>query len=153
MSLKLYYKENDAFVEITSDDDLTNPLVTIHDGKVGDVITSQVYIRNDNTGMWYSNIFIKPVDLVDANPYGDVAYTETGWGVKLSKGATEPTSSEWEDIAWGNQIEMDDIGSNSLADTTTYSPLWMLITCPPNTDAQVKTDIVINTRYTENVVI
>jgi hypothetical protein len=153
MGLHLYYKEDDGFVEITDTGDLTQPLTTVHDGKTGDIQTVQVYLRNDDSSKWFSNVVIKPVDLVDANPYGDIIYTETGWGVKLSKGSEEPTKGEWEDIDWGDSINMDDIGADIGADIATYYPFWFLITCPPNTDAKIKTDIVLNVAYTENSVI
>ena len=84
MGLKLYFKnENDQFEEVTSE----NPISTTHNGKTGDIKTIQLYIRNDDSTKWFSNIIIKPIDLIDANPYGDVGYTETGWGVKLSSGS------------------------------------------------------------------
>lgn len=153
MGLGLYYKENDEFKAITDSGDLTQPLQTIHDGKSGDTQTVQVYLRNDSVSKWFSNIKIKPVDLEDANPYGDIIYSETGWGVKLSAGSEEPTESEWDDIEWGNEIDMGDIGSDDAADTAAYYPFWYLITCPPNTDAKIKTDIVLNVAYTENAVI
>lgn len=153
MSLELYYKENDQFVAITKDTDLTNPLIVIHNGKTGDTITTQLYIRNTDNTKWYSNIIIRPVDLVDADPYGDIIYTETGWGVKLSQGSEEPTTGEWEDISWGDSITIPNIGSDATSDITTYSPFWYLESCPPNTDAQIKTDIVVNVSYTENAVI
>ena len=152
MGLKLYYKENDQFVEISSDGDLTNPVVSIHNGKTGDTLTTQLYLRNDDSSLWFSNILIKPLDLEGADPYGDVIYNETGWGVKLSPGSDEPTSGEWEDILWGNEISMSNVASDGTPDTTTYYPFWRLETCPPNTEAQIKVDIVINVNYTENAV-
>jgi len=152
MGLKLYYKEDDQFVEISSDLNLDTPLTTIHNGKTGDVVTTQIYIRNDDATKWFSNIILQPVDLVDANPYGDVAYSETGWGVKLSYGSAEPTVGEWEDLAWGNEIDAPNIGSALSADTTTYYPIWQLESCPPNTNAQIKEDLVIQVSHTENAV-
>ena len=152
MGLLLYFKENDEYEQITHSGDLTNPLSTVHDGKNGDTQTIQVYLRNDDITKWFSNIRIKPVDLIDANPYGDIIYTETGWGVKLSQGSSSPSESEWEDIEWGNEISMDDIGTELLGNTNTYYSFWYLITCPPNTDAKIKTDIVIDVAYTENSV-
>jgi len=153
MGLKLYYKKNDVFVPITLSGDLASPLVSIHDGKTGDEQTIQLYIRNDDSANWFSNIIVRPIDLIDANPYGDIIHTETGWGVKLSAGAEEPTSGEWEDIDWGVSVNMPNIGTDSGADVATYNPFWYLITCPPNTDAKVKTDIVLNVSFTENSVI
>jgi len=153
MGLKLYYKEDDEFIVITDSGDITNPLTTVHDGKTGDEKTVQVYLRNDETTKWFSNNIIRPIDLVDANPYGDIIYTETGWGVKLRAGSQEPTSGEWEGIDWGDSANMPNIGSNAGADTATYFSFWYLITCPPNTNAKIKTDIVLNLSYTENSVV
>jgi len=153
MGLKLYYKENDEFIAITESGDIESPLLTIHDGKTGDTLTVAVYLRNDDAAKWFSNIRINPVDLVDANPYGDIVYSETGWGIKLSQGAEEPSVGEWDDIDWGDTISMADVGSDSTEDVATYYPFWYLITCPPNTNAKIKTDIVLNVSYTENSVV
>ena len=154
MSLHVYYKDtNGIFVEVSEDNDILTPITTVHDGKSGDIKTICLYLRNDQSSKWYSNIRIKPTDLVDANPYGDVIYTETGWGVKLNKGGTEPTQAEWNNIDWGIEISMDNIGSNSLGDTATYAPFYYLITCPPNANVENKEDIVLEVSYTENAVI
>lgn len=154
MGLAVYYKdENDQFIEVAIGTDLDYPITTVHNGKTGDLKTVQLYLRNDESTEWFSNIQLQPIDLVDASPNGDVAYSETGWGIKLSPGAAEPTSGEWLDLGWGEQITMDDIGSDSSADTTTYFPFWYLITCPPNEDVSIKTDIVIDVSYTENAVV
>lgn len=154
MGLAVYYKnEDDQFVEASVDSDLDTPITTVHNGKAGDIKTTQLYVRNSNVSKWHSNILIQPLDLIGADPYGDVAYTETGWGVKLSAGSAEPTHGEWEDLGWGQSIGIDDIGSDLGADTTTYLPFWYLITCPPNEDVAIKTDIVLNISFTENSVI
>ena len=152
MALGIYIKEDDTFFLVSSADDLDSPLTTTHDGKRGDTKTLQLYVRNDDVTKWYSNIVITPVDLIDANPYGDVAYDETGWGVKLNQGSEEPTQGEWENVDWGDAIDMADVGADSGYDIATYYPLWYLISCPPNTDAQTKTDIVLDLAYTENAV-
>lgn len=155
MGLKLYHKNtDDEFIEISANenDDL-DPLTSTHDGKTGSVVVKQLYINNDDASKWFSNIIINPIDTIDANPYGDVGYDETGWGVKLSESINEPSESEWEDIHWGEQIDILNVGSESAPDITTYLPFWYLETCPPNEDAKIKTDIVINVSYTENAVI
>ena len=153
MGLKLYYKDsNDAFVEISTGTDIASPVTTIHDGRLGDIVTKQLYLRNDDNSKWFSNISVTPLDTEDANPYGDIAYTETGWGVRLNKGSDEPSDSQWADIDWGEFILMDNVGSDSGFDISTYYPLWYYITCPPNVSAQVKTDIMLTVAYTENAV-
>jgi hypothetical protein len=154
MSIGIYFRDSNGILTLASSGtSLVSPITTVHDGKEGDDKTVLLYLRNTDNTKWYSNIRITPVDLEDANPYGDVAYSETGWGVKLSKGGTEPTEAEWEDIDWGEYIDMDNVGSDSVGDSTTYFPFWYLISCPPNTDAQNKVDIVFQVAFTENAVI
>ena len=149
MGLDIYIKENEQFFAISTDS-LLNPVTTVHDGKTGDTVTLQLYIRNDDALKWFSSIRVFPLDTEDANPYGDVNHSETGWGIKLSPGADEPTFGEWEDLHWGDTIAMSNIGADSSPDTTTYFPFWYYITCPPNTDAKTKTDILLRAEYTEN---
>ena len=152
--INIYYRDSEgSYVQISTDDDTSSMLTTIHDGNRITTRTIQLYARNDDALVWYSNIRILPVDLVDANPYGDVGYNETGWGVKLSSNELELTESEWEDINWGEEISIENIGSDLSADTATYFPFWYLISSPPNIDAQNKTDIVLRVSYTENAVI
>lgn len=152
----MYFKdENDQFVEVTKVNEEavgSLPITTIHNGKDGDIKTIQLYLRNTSSTKYYSDIVLTPVDLVDADPYGDVVYNETGWGVKLSPGSVEPSLGEWEDIIWGEEIFMDNIGTSSVADTSTYYPFWYLITCPPNEDAKNKTDIYLKVKFTDNAV-
>ena len=148
MAIKLYYKEDDEFVEVTS----TAPVSTTHEGKSGDTSSVQLFLKNDDVLLWYSTIVVKSVDSVETGGLDDTIYDETGWGVKLYPGDTEPTGSFWDSLDWGNEISMDDIGESGTSDTTTYYPFWYLITCPPNTDAQTKTNIKIKVEFTENAV-
>lgn len=152
MGLKLYYKENDSYVEVSSAGSFDNPVVTTHNGKVGDVISEQLYLRNDNPLLWYSNIVIKSYDSTKTSEKDDTDYESTGWGVKLFPGSDEPTSGEWGNLLWSNEIEMEDIGQSGTGDSTTYFPFWRLVTCPPHTDIQIKRNISIRVEYTENAV-
>ena len=154
MALKFYYKDTDeSYVEISEAPNQDSPLSTVHDGKNGDIKTILLYARNTDPLVWYSHITIEPIDTVDAYPYGDINFSETGWGIKLSKGGILPTASEWGDILWGEPISLDDIGSDAAADTTTYYPFYYYITSPPNIPAENKTDIRLKVNYTENSVI
>lgn len=152
MALKLYYKEGDIYTEISSGSSQTSPLATVHDGKTGDFVSTQLFIRNDDATKWYSNIVVVPYDLTSIVDKNDVDYKSSGWGVKLSQGADEPTLAAWGDIDWGDYVNMGNAGAEANADTTTYFPFWYLITCPPNTDAQIKNNITIRVEYTENAV-
>jgi hypothetical protein len=140
MALSLYYKnDQDQFVEVTD----TTPITTIHNGRTGDKKTIQLFIRNDDETRWFSNIIVKPEN---------VTYEITGWGVKLYPGDSCPSVSLWEDITWGSQIDIEDIGSDEAADTSLYSSFWYYITCPPNEPVIIKKDISLKVSFTENIV-
>ena len=96
MALLIYKYESDTYIAIT--EDTTSPIKTSHDGKRGDTKVLQLFLRNDSETKWYSNISIAPEDTVGAEPYGDLLYSETGWGVKLAAQESQPTTAEWEDI-------------------------------------------------------
>lgn len=152
MALKLYYRSGDQFVEISQDGVMTSPLATVHDGKTGDETATQLYLRNDNENFWYSNIEIFPFDKNAGMIYeGDVNYEDTGWGMKLFLGETEPTSAMWEDIDWGESIIMSKIGDTGVPDIAGYHPFWCYLTCPPNHDAAIKENLSLRIEYTENI--
>lgn len=151
MALSLYKYENSGYVAISSDS--SNTIKTVHDGKRGNTRILQLFLRNDSSSNWYSNIKITPEDTEEPNSYGDISFYETGWGIKLSTEELEPTASEWEDIEWGEYTWMEDVGSDSAADTNTYFPFWYLISSPPNINAENKTDIQLRVSFTENTVI
>ena len=151
--LRIYYKNSEeAYVEVSTGNDLSSPVNTSHDGKLGTVETKLLYLRNDDSAKYYTNIVILPVDLEIVGGYSDISYVETGWGVKLSAGGIEPSSGEWGNIDWGDSITMEDIGSVLAGDTTTFYPFWYMISSPPNVSAQTKKDLVLQTNYTENAV-
>lgn len=152
MGLKLYYKYNDQYVEVSSGGLFTDPVPTVHDGKTGDIITTQLFLRNDDANLWYSNITVRGYDLTETVDKNDVNYTSTGWGVKLSAEELEPTLAGWNGTDWGNTISIQNIGSTSGSDVSTYVPFWRLLTCPPYTEAQVKRNISLRVEYTENAV-
>lgn len=151
MGLKLYYKESGSFVEISTGGEMTSPLSTVHDGKTGEDVSVQLYIRNDDSSKWYSNIEIFPFDKsVGMIESGDVVYDDTGWGMKLSLGSVEPSAAAWEDIDWGEAVLISSIGSSGSADTTQYHPFWCLLSCPPHHKATTKENISLRVEYTEN---
>lgn len=132
---------------------MSSPLATVHDGKIGDVTSTQLYLRNDNSNLWYSNIEIFPYDK-DAGEIdkGDINYEDTGWGMKLSLGTVEPTEAMWEDVDWGDSVVLVRIGNTGAPDIAKYHPFWCMITCPPNHDAITKENISVRVEYTENAV-
>ena len=153
MALKIYYRTNDQFVEVSQNGTMTSPVATVHDGKIGDVTSTQLYLRNDDNARWYSNIEIFPYDkLVGEINAGDINYEDTGWGMKLSLGSIEPTQAMWDDIDWGDSIVVTRIGDIGVPDTAQYYPFWCMISCPPNHDAETKENISLRIEYTENAI-
>jgi hypothetical protein len=149
----MYYRNNDQFVEISQNGLMTSPLATVHDGKTGDVTSTQLYMRNDNESFWYSNIEIFPFDKdIGEIGKGDICFEDTGWGMKLSLGSIEPTAAMWEDIDWGESIIISQIGDTGEPDIAQYHPFWCMITCPPNHNATTKENISLRVEYTENAV-
>lgn len=142
MGINLYYKENDQYT--------TGSIITTHDGKTGDVHAVQLFLRNDDSDLWFSNIQVTPIDGTATASIDETDYDSTGWGVRLIAGDNEPSSSQWESTNWGTTISMSDIGASGSADTSTYYSFWYQITCPPNEDAQTKQNISLRVTYTEN---
>jgi hypothetical protein len=152
MSLKPYIYDDPSYVELSIDGALTTPLKTTHNGKDGDVRVVKVFLRNTSSSVYYKDIQVTPIDSDGADIYEDVEYTQTGWGVKLKQGNTEPSFAEWDDIAWANTIDIPDLGGPGSPDTSTYEPFWYLVTCPPSSNADNKTDIQIKVEYIEEAV-
>jgi hypothetical protein len=152
MGLKLYFRRNDEYIEVSSSSAFTSPILSVHDGKDGDIVSTQLFLRNDDSNLYFTNIVIWPYDLTNTVNKDDTDYESTGWGTKLSVGSEEPTTAAWGNINWGDSIDMSDIGASGSSDTSTYYPFWRLLTCPPHTNAQIKRNLVIRVEYTENAV-
>lgn len=149
MGLKLYDLNQ---VAISTSATFTNPLQVAHDGKNGSVSVSLAYIRNDDSNKWYQSVRINPRDITG---YDDtIGEYGTGFGVKLKYGGDEPLPHEWNSISSGNTITLPgDVGTSSIADTTTYFPVWVRIKVPGNTQVQLKQDITLRLRAVERIVI
>jgi len=152
MPLKPYIYEDEAYSELSIDEAFTNPLKTAHDGKNGSTSVKKVFLRNTDDTKYYTDIRVFAKDSDSDYIYEDIVYNETGWGVKLSEGNSEPSDAEWEDISWGNAISIPNIGSADSGDQSTYRPFWALITCPPSAAAQNKKDIQLVVDYIERAV-
>lgn len=117
---------------------------TTHDCELGETQELQLFLRNDDNSLYFTDISIRAESLTSLN---DVIGVETGWGVKLYSGATQPTEAEWEIIDYGNSISMTDIGATSSPDTTTYLPLWFRIECPAGITPTIKENIALHVEY------
>lgn len=147
------YKETfpGSYTEISKVGELLNkfPIITTHDGEDGDSLEFKLYIRSDDSRVYYTSITAYPENLTSEN-YIDGS--TTGWGIKLREGSKQPTQSEWENISYGNTVSFSQIGNSGFGDANTYVPMWIRIECPANSPIKEKEATSITLSYTENLI-
>lgn len=122
---------------------------TAHDCELGEVQETQLFVRNDHEDYYYTNISVSSEGLISPD---DTLGIESGWGVKLSAGSTQPTEAQWENIDYGNEISLANIGSASASNTTTYLPFWVRIECPAGIQPIMKESIALDINFTRKAV-
>lgn len=128
-------------------DDGSLPIVTTHDGVLGETIILKLFVRGDITTEWYENISLQPISSVTPN---EVNGTSTGHGVKLIVGNTEPTEAEWEATDYAASVSFGNIGSASVGDSNTYLPFWCRQECPAGAPADNRENTSLRLSYTAN---
>lgn len=131
-----------AYSEYGASDGLL-PIITTHDGVLGEVVETKLYIRNNNPSEYYTDITVVPVCLSSPDEVDGIT---TGHGVKLRLETVvgeQPTEAEWEATDYGNTVILDDLGAPGTGDTSTYSVVWLRVECPAGTSADNKENIVI----------
>jgi hypothetical protein len=136
--LKILDSTKTEFGTVT-DDTYSDPLRTVHDGKLGGSYDALIYVRNEDVTLYYTDVTIGPV----SNSYDDLAaeWGETGFGLKLIYGERQPTETEWDQVKSGESIVVPNIGTTSAADTQNFFPVWVRSICPGKTPAQIKTNL------------
>lgn len=125
------------------------PLRTTHDGQVGGSDEVLVYVRNDDAGLYFTNLSVA----AEVNLYNDWGeFGDTGWGIKLLYGERRPTEAEWDLVRSGDSIVLPDIGDTSAADTSTYYPVWVRVYCPGGEPAQIRDNLRLRLGYYARVV-
>jgi hypothetical protein len=130
-------------------DDDKLPIITTHDGELGEVVESKLFVQADTAVEYYTHIRVTPVVR-----YGDddVSGTVTGHGVKLRVGAAQPTESEWSATDYGDYIDITQIGSALGGDIAAARPFWCRIECPAGASADNKENVVLRLSFTAEVV-
>jgi len=147
MGLGVYDGEGTQFTEEGSQ---VTPITTTHRGNEGESVELLLYLKNNDSNQWFSDITIKSIDT--SLPDDTLGDKGTGWGIKLFQGAEQPSATKWASIRYGNNIKMDDVGSLGSPDTSTLLPFWYKITSPPEEDVRTKTDIKLQVDFTRNAV-
>jgi hypothetical protein len=123
-----------------------SPLRTFHDGHLGGSHEKLIYLRNADVAKYYTNITVH----LSVDTYEDLGVLgTTGWGVKFVYGQRQPTEGEWDQVRAGDAIAIPDIGSTTLADTSTYHPIWVRVFCPGETAAQIRENQTVQVFYFE----
>jgi len=121
------------------------PIVTTHDGVLGEVVEIRLRVRNDDSTEYYTNVVVTPVSKTIPD---DTIGTASGHGVKLNVGETQPTEAEWEAIDYGDPITLSNIGSLGSGDDSTYLAFWYRVEVPAGASADNKENIVLRLSYT-----
>jgi hypothetical protein len=152
VSLDIYYQISAGvyipFLEDDSEDDLL-PIITTHDGILGEVVERKLYVRNDDPDEWYSNITIVPISNVSPNEVDGIS---TGHGVKLFEGDIQPTEAEWEATDYANTLSLSELGEAGSGDTSTYLPFWYRVEVPAGTPISNRETSVLRLSFTANIV-
>lgn len=121
----------------------TNPITTVHDGRVEAPKDVLLYVRNDDAAKEYSTIIL---DFVDYTYPDDIEGSESGWSVKVSLGSLQPSEVEWAAITAGDPLSVPDIsGIGSEA-------FWYRVTSPRGLNVGLKVDIALKLTYIESTV-
>lgn len=135
MGLGIYTTASDPESALSQDGDFSNPLLMSIDGRAGGAVERLLYIRNDDSAYYYTDIELSP------SATGLIPVDSGSWKWKLSAGSTQPTERQWLLISTGNTITLDDLGDGEAADTSTYLPFWLRIEIPANSTAVTYSNI------------
>lgn len=124
-------------------------LRSFHDGFNGESNEQIIYIRNDDVARYYTNLVMSYQSLA----YDDFGvFGSTGWGTKLMYGERRPTEAEWDLVRSGDPLNLPDIGTTDLADTSTYHPIWVRVICPGGEVAHIRENQTITLSFFERMV-
>lgn len=130
-------------------DDGLLPIVTTHDGVLGETVEVKLFVRNDDPTEYYTGVTVTPVCSTTPDETDGVS---SGHGVKLSLGSTQPTEAQWGAIDYGVGISLSNIGASGAGDTYTYTAFWYRVEVPAGAPADNKENIVLRLSYTANPV-
>lgn len=125
------------------------PLRAVINGHVGGAHEEVIYIRNDDVTKWYTNLAIG-VSSTLYDSLGELGPSGISW--KFMYGERRPTEAEWSSLLSGEPLQLPDIGTHDLADTSTFHPVWVRVYLPGNYSANIIDNYTINLTYLPRVV-
>ena len=125
MALKLYASTStDDYLDTS----LSRQALFGNNRRMGEPTIKKLWVRNDSTSMWYSNVKIW------ATSDGvDITSGTNGFGVKFYIGELEPTERLWGALPYNEPGRMPTIGTSGTASTAFY-PLWVRWDMAPGAD-------------------
>jgi len=148
MGLDIYREVSTGVYTIYGQDGVDDgllPIVTTHDGILGETVEIKLFVRNDDSTEYYEGISVDPISKTSPD---DTIGTATGHGVKLSLGSSQPTEAQWEAIDYSASIDVPNIGSSGSGDISTYTAFWYRVEVPAGSPADNKENIVLRLSYT-----
>jgi hypothetical protein len=121
------YETADPSAGFSNDQSFSNSLSLTVDGSTGATVSKRLYLRNDDSLLYYENISVQPVILSGKDI---ITGENTGFEWRLISGDAQPLEAQWGLVNPGNSISLSDIGSPGSGDTTTYLPFWLRISVP-----------------------
>jgi len=124
-------------------------LRTFHNGHTGGAHEKIFYIKNTDPAVYYSNVNLSIIHVPTNQPLNEV---DTNWSVKLMYGSRRPTEIEWDLVENGDRLDLADIGSVEIADTSVNHPVWIRVYCPGGHAAKINEDFTLSLSYHAKIV-
>ena len=149
MPLKIYDKpDKDSYLSMGTGKD---PFTVTLNGVTGGCVYKKLYIRNEDTAKWYSDISIRAVDSNGLLTYVDGS---NGFEWRLIDGDVRPLLLTWDRTEPGNTLSFSGLvlGSSTLADISTYVPFWVKVDIERGQRISNLTNVVLRIYATEGYV-
>ena len=155
MALSIYREVSSGTYAVYGQDGVEDgflPIVTTHDGVLGEVVEVKLFVRNDDPTEYYQGVTVTPVSKTTPD---ETIGTANGHGVKLYRRGSlstslqpQPTEAEWGAVDYGEAISLPDIGAFGSGDTSSYLAFWYRVEVPAGAPANNKENIVLRLSYT-----
>lgn len=143
MGIQIADLDEGEWTAYSSSGDQTNPITTVHDGRMEQSRDVLLYARNDDATKEYTDIVL---DFADSEYPNDIEGVQSGWNIKVSLGSLQKSDAEWATVTAGQSISIPNISGIG------SEPFWYRITSPIGLHVGLKLDISLKLSYTENTI-
>jgi hypothetical protein len=152
MALDVYTFNTDTsnFEKHSKNGLLTDPVQTTHDGTNGETVEKKLFLRNDDTNFFYTNLTLQPLPQTKT-AVDDINFPEAFVTFKIIVQNEQPTENQWKSVASGSVVTFPDIGATGSGDDS-YKPFWILTAVPAGTRVGNLNDIFIQLNGEDNPV-